>query len=261
MDAPLPHASYRRPSPRAPRAVGILLGVLVGSGAMVASAGASGTDGPLRLSNATLPPVTTPEGNGYLDRVLAETFRRAELEFVIRDVPPARGLAQANAGILDGDVARIDVPSRLFPNLLRVPEPIIDVVFAGLHTRDDVVVENVEDFERYRVGYVRGWKIAELMFADVDSALPVRRPAQLLDMLEAGRIDLAFLTVAPARHLARSRNLGELDVTDFAIRRNLYLHLHESHADKVPRLSAALAAMKADGSYGELLRGYERKNR
>ncbi len=162
----------------------------------------------LQLSNTTLPPVTTPNGDGFLDRIAREMFDRAGLKFELLKLPSARGLALSNAGLLDGELARIDIRTSLFPNLQKLPDPLIDVVFAGLYLRDDINASTLEDFRHYRVGYIRGWVIAETLFADYANATATGSVNQLMDMLEADRIDIAFMTVAPARYLANSREIG-----------------------------------------------------
>ncbi|MGQ7844533.1 substrate-binding periplasmic protein [Granulosicoccus sp. 3-233] len=216
---------------------------------------------PLVLSNATLPPVSTSEGDGYLDKLYAEWFKRAGLRVQLQTTPAARGLESANAGIFAGDAARVDMDSSLYPDLLQVPEPVIEVIFGGLFLDSGVRVKTFSDFEDYRVGYVRGWKIAEGLFKGKVNTVTVRNAGNLLDMLAADRIDVAFMTVAPARELARERQLGWLNRTDFEIRKTLYLYLHSSHRDKVSRMADILRDMKFDGSYDQIMSGYSLGNR
>ena len=158
-------------------------------------------------------------------------------------------------------VSRIDVSRDRYPNLIRMPEPVIDVVFAGLYLRPDVGVETAADFARYRFGYVRGWRVAERLFADLPDAVVVREAGQLLEMLDAGRLDVVFLTVAPARRLALDRGMPRPRVTGFTVSRPLYLHLHERNAALIRPLTDALRSMKEDGRYRRIMSGYELENR
>ena len=215
----------------------------------------------LRLSNATLPPVTTSDRDGYLDKLYEEWFERAGLQVQLFNTPAARGLENANSGIVSGDAARIDIDNSLYPNLLRVPEPVIEVIFSGLYTDPEVNVRSQADYRKYRVGYVRGWRIAERLFEGEANAIAVRTSDNLLDMLAVDRLEIAFMTVAPARELARKKKMKFLNRTDFVIRKNLYLHLHSSHGDKVPRMTEILREMKSDGSYDRIMSGYVVENR
>ncbi|NND91513.1 MAG: transporter substrate-binding domain-containing protein [Granulosicoccus sp.] len=215
----------------------------------------------LRFSTASLPPVTTPAGDGYLDQLLDALFSRLGMCVEIQKLPPARGLAQANAGLLDGEAARINLDGSLYPALHRMREPLFDVVFAGLYTRPDVSVDALEDFFEYRLGFVRGWKIAESLFSEHSMLIRTHNATQLFDMLDAGRIDIAFMTVAPGRFIARGKGIEHLQVTGFTLRKDLHLYMHEKNIALLPALSAALKSMKADGSYGDIMDDYERENR
>lgn len=217
---------------------------------------------PLILSNVTLPPVTTPAGDGYLDKLYDEWFARDGLRAELVAVPAARGLVNANAGLFDGDAARIELDSSLYPNLHRIPEPVIAVVFSGLHFDSDIInVKTPVDFAQYRVGYVRGWRIAERLFGGFADAIAVRNAESLLEMLAANRLDIVFLTVAPARNIARRKNMKLLSTTDFKIEKQLFLQLHSSHRNLIPELTDTLKAMKADGSYDLIMDEYIVENR
>lgn len=214
----------------------------------------------LVLSNGTLPPVTTPAGHGYLDRLYAEWFSRAGLHAKLLAVPAARGLENANAGIYDGDAARTEIDSSLYPHLRRVPEPLSRIYLHGFHIDPDVSVTTADDFRQYRIGYVRGWRVVERLFEGVDNAVALRDADGLMDMLAAGRLDIAFLTLVPSRQLAHERNLGSLKETEFSIQRDQYLYLNAKHLDKIPRLTEALRLMKSDGSYDAIMADYFAEN-
>ncbi len=78
----------------------------------------------LVLNNTDGPPYSTPEGDGFIDLVGGEVFRRAGLALKTVKLPAERGLINANAGIEDGDLSRIAGLERDYPNLVRVPEKI-----------------------------------------------------------------------------------------------------------------------------------------
>lgn len=215
----------------------------------------------LVLSNGTLPPVTTPASHGYLDKLYAEWFSRAGLHAELLAVPAARGLENANAGIYDGDAARTEIDSSLYPHLHRVPEPLARIYLHGFHIDPDISVRTVDDFRQYRVGYVRGWRAVERLFDGMDNTVALRDADGLMDMLAAGRLDIAFLTLVPARQLAHERNLGSLKETEFSIEEDQYLYLNAKHLDKIPRLTEALRLMKSDGSYDAIMADYIAENR
>lgn len=214
----------------------------------------------LKLATSNLPPVANPDGEGYLDRILREISLRTRIEFELQKLPAARGLALADAGVLDGEVARTDSREDQYPHLTRVPEPIIDIVLAGLHTRDGIQVKSLDDFSKYRVGHVRGWKFVESLFEASEDVIVTRTVNQLMDMLAADRIDIAIMSVAPGRYMARERGMKNLIVTDYAVRKNLFLYLHESHSDINQIIDSAIRTMKRDGSYDAIIENYNFEN-
>jgi len=239
---------------QAARRVGSALIVSVGiaSGVSVATASAD----PLRLSTANLAPVVTTAGDGYLDRIVNRLFRNAGVGYEVKRIPARRGLVEANDGYLDGDMGRVAGVAEEFRNLVAVPEPVITVAFAGLFLRDDIQIRTAEDFAGYRIGYIRGWSLAQDMFAENDGVQVVRNAETLMTMLAQDRIDVAFMTIAPALHIADRLGLNGVSVTEWRLKRDLFLYLHRRHAELVPVLRDLLLAMKADGSYDAILTGY-----
>ncbi len=242
------------------RCAGCIILVLVASLPSLSYSESAGATQTLRLATSNLPPVVNPDGEGYLDRILHEISLRTRIAFEVQKLPAARGLALADAGVLDGEVARTDAREEQYPQLRRVPEPIIDIVVAGLHTREGIRVKSLDDFSKYRVGHVRGWKFVESLFADSKDVTITRTVTQLMEMLAADRIDIAIMTVAPGRFMARERGMKNLIVTDYAVRKDMFLYLHESHADINSIIDSAIKSMKQDGSYAAIIQDYDFEN-
>src|SRR4030065_1205989 len=84
----------------------------------------------LVLNNVNGPPFTNKQQTGFLDRVGQEVFRRAGLRLRLVQLPPERGLRNANAGIEDGDLTRIGRLEENYPQLTRLPATIISRSFS-----------------------------------------------------------------------------------------------------------------------------------
>lgn len=211
----------------------------------------------LKLSTSNLPPLVNADGTGYLDSILSEVSERTNIRFDVRKMPAARGLALANAGKLDGDVARTDTWDDLYPNLIKVPEPLIDITVAGLYLQPGIRVDTLADFGKYRVGYVRGWKFLDSLFQHDLNVSVTRSVGQLLDMLAADRIDIIVMGIVPARQLARERGMSTMQITSYKARKSMYLYLHESRADINMLIDSAIRSMKEDGSYEAIVADYQ----
>jgi len=137
----------------------------------------------------------------------------------------------------------------LYPNLIRVPEKLGEWHFA-IFSKDVSIPGNLEAIRGRSVGVIRGWKIYEPAIAGIKDVIAADDPDQLFRLLRLGRIEVALYE----RHMGRAylRDHAINDVRDLEpplFVRDAFIHLHQSHAEQVPALAAALRAMKRDGAY------------
>jgi len=226
------------------------------AGVLLAAADrARAADRPVLVINDTNePPFTTPDGQGFLDAVAGEAFRRAGVQLRLVKLPAERGLINANAGIEDGDLTRIAGLEANYPNLVRVPEKLIDWEFAAFGKHASLPAR--WDTLRPRpVGHIRGWKIYEQKMADAPHVVTAENPVQLFQQLRRDRTEVALYERWQGLSLIRSQQWTDVHVLAPSLaRREMYLYLHKRHAALVPKLAAALRAIKAEGLYDRLYR-------
>lgn len=209
----------------------------------------------LVLSNTYDTPYTTEKGNGFLDLVAAEAFRRAGLQMKMIKVSPERALLNANAGIEDGVSARIAGLEKTYTNLIRVPEKILDFPFVAFAQQAKVETANWDTLKSLVVGHIHGWKIFEQNLKPGTSITVVDDAEQLFTMLDRNRIDVALYERWLGLALAEKMGLKNVHVVEPALaEREMFIYLHNRHTEKVPVIAAALRAVKADGTYQRLCR-------
>lgn len=220
------------------------------------------TAGPVRaaempvlvVNDTNEPPFTTADGRGFLDAVAGEAFRRAGVRLRLVKLPAERALINANAGIEDGDMSRIAGLEAQYPNLVRVPEKLIDWEFAAFG-RDVALPAHWETLRTHPVGHIRGWKIYEQQLAGAPHVVTAEDPAQLFRQLQLDRTEVALYERWQGLSRIQRQGLTDVYLLDpLLARREMYLYLHKRHAALVPRLAAALRAIKAEGLYDRLYR-------
>ncbi len=89
-------------------------------------------------------PISKTDQTGFADRVLAEAFKRVGYKLETVQLPGERAIFNANRGLADGDLLRISGLEKKYPNLIKVPEKVMDL---------DMVLftKNKRDFK------VKGW--------------------------------------------------------------------------------------------------------
>ncbi len=203
----------------------------------------------LVLNDTNDPPLTTPEHNGFVDVVAGEAFRRIGFELRLVKLPAERGLINANAGIEDGDLLRIAGLEKQYPNLIRVPEKLVDWEFTAFG-KDASIPSSWEAIRRRSVGHIKGWKIYEQHLAGAEAVVTADDPAQLFRLLELDRIEVALYVRWMGLALIRQQGLkGMRPLEPPLATREMFIYLHKRHAPLAPRLADALRALKRDGFY------------
>lgn len=215
----------------------------------------------LSLSTGTLPPLaSSPARVGFVDALTREFFGRIGIDVTLTALPFERSLINANAGLEDGDPFRASGFEAEYPNLVQVPERIMDVDFVAYALRADVQVRDWSDLARYSVAYVTGWKIFErnAKAADVTT---VRGLDRLFPLLSAGRVDVVLVDRWQGLWLAREAGLAAKALEPPLARVPMFTYLNRRHASLVKPLAAALAEVKRDGTwqrlYDQILRPLE----
>lgn len=247
------HAAYRIPATKTWRVHGRTL-LLLASLMLVSPVGVADESRVLVLNDVNEPPITTPERTGFLDVVATEACRRVGVELRLIKLPAERALLLANAGLQDGDLTRIAGLEAQYPNLMRVPEKLIDWDFAAF-SKDASIPANFEAIRRHSVGLIKGWKIYEQNMAGATHVTTVDDPEQLFRLLDRDRIDVALYVRWMGLALIQKQALKDIRPLEPPLAsRAMYVYLNKRHAKLVPELAEALRALKREGFYQRVYR-------
>jgi polar amino acid transport system substrate-binding protein len=203
----------------------------------------------LVLNEANAPPYSNPERTGFFDIVATEAFRRAGFELHLEKLPAERALLLSNSSVADGELNRLSGIETLYPNLIRVPEKLGEWQFAAF-SKDASIPGNFDAIRGRSVGIIRGWKIYEQAIAEAKDVIAVNGPQQLFRLLQLGRIEVALYELHMGRAYIKEHAINDVrDLEPPLFTRETFIYLHQSHAEHVPVLAAALRAVKRDGTY------------
>jgi ABC-type amino acid transport substrate-binding protein len=202
---------------------------------------------------------TSQEAETFLGRwqrrIYPELFRRLGLTVEFRVMPLQRLTIASEQGAVDGEVARIGSYASQHPELVRVDEPVYDMVWALFSIDTGLRLGSLNELaaQPLRVTYQRGIAICEKALKAVvpaDRLLDVATDAQGFNMLRVGRSDLhctGDLTLPTLQYLPELRGV-DISHRVLDIGANpLFPLVNKRHADLAPRMAAALRQMKAEG--------------
>lgn len=200
--------------------------------------------------------ISTFPMRGQLSRsagqIMAEAYRRIGHTMELQFAPLERSLIIADGGKVDGELYRMEGLEKLYPNLRRVPAPLVRadfMVFArkGLPLR----VDGWESLRPYVVGYVIGVKAIERGMPAGFNTNAVPDEEQLFLILDRGRVDVVISEI----------NVGQEIVSRLGFHNNtmlqpplmsiyLYHYVHVRNERLIPQLTTALQHMRAEGFPG-----------
>jgi polar amino acid transport system substrate-binding protein len=188
-------------------------------------------------------------------RIYSEAFRRLGIRLELAVYPNQRIGIVLDQGAIDGEAARASIYSEVHPELIRVEESVLDVVFALYATHPTLELNRLDDLRRLklRTAYRRGVLVCEKALASLlppEQIIDVTGAEQGLQMMLSGRADLMCavdqsltnVLIAPEfAGVTSVRKVLELQAAP------LFPYLHRRHAELAPKLAAVLKAMKAEG--------------
>jgi len=208
---------------------------------------------PLVLTSGAEAPWSTADGKGFLNLLLPELFGRVGLRAEVQMFTSSeRALINADQGVDDGVAMRIAGLEQRYPNLLPLAEPVAVNDFVALSARRDIQVPGWDALASFSVGFVNGWKIFEARLPEGPNVLKLRDADQLFSLLAERRLDVGLHERWQGVHKALQHGLKVLTHEPPLARVQMHAYVHRRHASLAPRLSAALVAMKRDGSYERL---------
>lgn len=194
--------------------------------------------------------------------LLSAAYEELGLSLTTRKVPSRRALLLADMGEVDGDLFRIASIGDQYPNLVRVPHPLLEgqllavtanPTLTGLRSLDET------DTTRLRVAVRRGVVIAEQTAEALDMEL-VRADnyAQVRALLEWQRVDLALVADIEGLSPLNDPSWNALYVFPEPVTRfQLFHYLHRKHAELAEPLGTALENLERSGERKRITSGYQ----
>lgn len=198
-------------------------------------------------------PIESANGKYYY-LLYHEAFRRLNLGFEYRFLPAKRASAEADAGRIDGEVARILEYGEKHPNLIRVEEAGMRDAFCAFSRNQSISLDGWKSLRNtsYKVEYLRGGFRAEQELTKIVPSANLSTISNLemgLKKLVAGRIDIYIDSEAAVTGMlstpvfidAGIQNVGVMEETRY------YAYLNIKQKDMAPKLAEVLKQMKAEG--------------
>lgn len=202
------------------------------------------------LNTSTGAPYATPDQQGFLDLIVKEAFERIGRKGNVAMYSASkRALINANEDVDQGVAMRVKNLEKKFPNLVRVPESIIENDFVAYARDLQLSTASWDTLKPYAVTHVHGWVIFERNMPKGQNVTTVKEPNQMFKMLDKERVDIALYERWQGLQYVKAKGLTVRVLEPPLASVSMYMYVHKKHANLVGELDQALKAMKADGTY------------
>ena len=216
----------------------------------------------IALNSAFSSPITNESQTGFGDSVLREAFKRIGYKLETTRLPAERALINANLGIDDGDLLRIGGLQKKYPNLIQVPEKVMDMdVMLFTKNKPSFKVDGWKSVGPHSITIMTGWKVFEINLSKDAKIIKTDNVNQLFTMLLKNRTDFVGYSRWSGLGFLKENNINDITLLEPPlVSTGLYTYLHKKHEEIVPRLATAIREMKADGTlqamFDHLLKPY-----
>lgn len=213
--------------------------------AAVAAAEAADARPVMRVS--TLPEVDPASTTA--ESIVGEAYRRLGITMQLERMPAERSLLSANNGEVDGELFRRAGIEQNYPNLVRVPVPLMtyEIVAFAKSGAPRPQLKDWQSLQSYKFSYVRGVKIIEQFTVGMQGQ-PVTTAVQAFAMLDRGRVDLVLANRNSGLAALQALGLGGVEVVEPPLASFSVFHfVHRKHERLVPGLTGVLQQLEREG--------------
>jgi len=198
-------------------------------------------------------PFTTSDNSGFINLIIKEAFHRIGIDAeVIVYQNSAKSLTNANNGIDDGAALRIKGLEKKFPNLIRIPEKLMDNDFVAYSIANPPATDSWASMDGLKIAYINGWQIFQNNLADHQATTRTKTAHQMLDLLTTGKVDSILYERWQGLWLAQQFGITIQASEPPLATMEMFMYLNKKHAGLIEKAASSLSEMKKDGTYKEI---------
>ncbi len=205
------------------------------------------------LNSAGEPPLSSTIQDGFLDELALKIFNNLGYKLIIEKLPAERALRSANSGLIDGELIRVKGMNKLYTNLIRVPESMINLKFVAFSKTKIDLSSGWNALANKEVAFITGWKIYEKKVPKTAHVTKTTNYHELFTLLQKNRTDIALFSLYSGYYMIDKLKLNNIKrLKPVLAEKKMFMYLNKKYESLIPKIAKALARMKSNGSYNKL---------
>ncbi len=234
----------------------IVLLVLMAFSPVVGHAAVQPVKGQLIINSGSTAPLTINGDEGFYPELIKVLFKHLDIKVVVKRMQSANSLKALNLGKNDGVIARVKGIEKIYKNLVRVPEKVIDLDFIAYSNDKNIKIKKWSDLKDYNIAYIKGWKIYDKNVREYKSLTKVKDMYRLATLLKNKKVDVILTYNIIAGYTLDKLNFAPYRHTPPLAKKEMFIYMHKRHASLVPQIASELKAIKENGTYKKIYNKY-----
>ena len=185
---------------------------------------------------------------GISARVLAEAYKRIDIDIEFVELPAERSLLQSNGGVLDGEVNRVVGIDQTYANLIRIPVPVNYFESVVFTKTQQFTVNGWDSLKPYSIAIRIGAKFAENRTKGMEVGKFVTYDKVFM-LVSKSRFDICITSRITGLYQINKHNLVGVKALEPPLETfHLYHYLNKKHELLVPMITASLHKMEQEGA-------------
>ncbi len=180
-------------------------------------------------------------------KILEKAYSRAGIKIQPVFLNLEESLQQSNAGITDGELARIEQITQLYPNLRQVPISVISVEAVAFSTNPSLIIDRWDDLQGHKVAIIKGAKFIEIATAK----LPVEKvltPQEAFERLDKGLVEIVVVPKLAGWSIIHKKRYRNIRMVSASLKKmKLYHFVHKKNSHLIPLIYPHLKKMQKTG--------------
>ncbi len=180
-------------------------------------------------------------------KVLIKAYSQAGIEMQPIFISLQESLRRSNAGITDGELARIKKITRLYPNLRQVPVSVVSVEAVAFSKNRLIHIDKWDDLRGYRVAIVKGVKFIEAGTKDIPKELFLNI-TEAFERLNANETDIVVVPKLAGWAMIHKNKFKQIRMVSSSLQTmKLYHFVHKKNIHLISLVTPYLEAMQDSG--------------
>ncbi len=191
-------------------------------------------------------------------KVLEKAYERAGLEMTPLFIPLEESLQRSNSGQTDGELARIEKITKLYPNLRQVPVEIAAVEAVAFSKNSSLSIKEWSDLAGHELTIVKGTKFIEKATENIPRRF-VSSFTEAVQALESNTTEIIVIPKLAGLNLNLEAENKNLKVVSGTLKKlPLYHFVHKKNVHLIPIITPVLQKMKESGEIDYIRKAYLR---